>query len=76
MVRTIRRLFTIKTKFEAFLVIYVLALGACERGLVYMDQYPGTGGRLLALVCTVSVFMAGGLILDAVTLRETYDSHY
>ena len=32
----IKRLFTIKTKFEAFLIIYALALGASERGLVYM----------------------------------------
>ena len=34
MPRAIRRLFTIKTKFEAS-VIYALALGACERGIAY-----------------------------------------
>lgn len=67
----IKRLFTIKTKFEAFLVIYALALGATERGIVYMQQYPGTGGHLLALVCTGSVFMAGGMILDAVEMRRS-----
>lgn len=67
----IKRLFTIKTKFEAFLVIYALALGATERGSVYMQQYPGTGGHLLALACTGSVFMAGGMILDAVELRRS-----
>ncbi|MEV4934202.1 MULTISPECIES: hypothetical protein [unclassified Sphingobium] len=67
----IKRLFTIKTKFEAFLVIYALALGATERGFVYMQQYPGTGGHLLALACTGSVFMAGGMILDAVELRRS-----
>lgn len=67
----IKRLFTIKTKFEAFLVIYALALGATERGFVYMQQYPGTGGHLLALACTSSVFMAGGMILDAVELRRS-----
>ena len=67
----IKRLFTIKTKFEAFLVIYALALGATERGLVYMQQYPGMGGHLLALACTGSVFMAGGMILDTVELRRS-----
>ena len=68
----IKRLFTIKTKFEAFLVIYALALGATERGIVYMQQYPGTGGHLLALACTGSVFMAGGKILDAVDMQLRY----
>ncbi|AEG48510.1 hypothetical protein Sphch_0816 [Sphingobium chlorophenolicum L-1] len=67
----IKRLFTIKTKFEAFLVIYALALGATERGIVYMHQYPGTGGHLLALVCTGSVFIAGGMILDTVEMRRS-----
>jgi hypothetical protein len=66
----IKRLFTIKTKFEAFLVIYALALGATERGLVYMDQYPGTGGHLLALCCTGAVFMAGGKMLDALEYQQ------
>src|SRR3546814_7508197 len=55
----IKRLFTIKTKFEAFLIIYALALGATERGIVYFQQYPGSGGKLLALACTGAVFMAG-----------------
>jgi hypothetical protein len=56
----------IKTKTEAFLVIYALAVGATERGLVYMQQYPGVGGGLLALCCTGAVFMAGGKVLDSV----------
>ncbi|GLI98274.1 hypothetical protein [Sphingobium sp. BS19] len=68
----IKRLFTIKTKFEAFLVIYALALGATERGMVYMDQYPGVGGRLLALCCTGAVFMAGGKVLDAVDMQRRW----
>lgn len=66
----IKRLFTIKTKFEAFLVIYALAMGAAERGIVYMQQYPGLGGQLLALACTGTVFMAGGMIIDMVELRR------
>lgn len=60
------RLFVIKTKFEAFLVIYGLGTGAVERGLHYMEQYPGTQGVVLALACTGAVFMAGGRILDAI----------
>ena len=68
----IKRLFTIKTKFEAFLVIYALALGATERGAVYIQQYPGFGGYLLALACTGAVFMAGGMIIDAVEMRRRW----
>lgn len=68
----IKRLFTIKTKFEAFLIIYALALGAAERGVAYMEQYPGTGGQLLALACTGAVFMAGGMIIDALELRRAF----
>ncbi|MEJ7926490.1 hypothetical protein WG908_06945 [Sphingobium sp. AN641] len=68
----IKRLFTIKTKFEAFLVIYALALGAAERGVTYMEQYPGTGGQLLALACSGAVFMAGGMIIDALELRRAF----
>jgi hypothetical protein len=69
----IKRLFTIKTKFEAFLVIYALALGATERGLVYIEAYPGIGGKLLALCCTGAVFMAGGKVLDAVEMNRQFD---
>lgn len=60
------RLFTIKTKFEAFLVIYGLGVGAIERGMRYLDTYPGWGGWMLFLVCPIAVFMAGARILDSV----------
>ena len=66
----IKGLFTIKTKFEGFLVIYALALGATERGVVYMQQYPGVGGHLLALACSGAVFMAGGKIIDALEYQR------
>ena len=62
----IRRLFTIKTKFEAFLVIYGLGTGAVERGMHYLDRFPGMGGWMLFLLCPVAVFMAGGKILDGI----------
>ncbi len=59
-----KRLFIIKTRFEACLIIYALGLGAIERGLHYLDQYPGVGGYLLLTACTGSVFLAGGKIFD------------
>ena len=64
MFKKIKRLFVIKTRLEAFMIIYALALGSCERGIVYIGQYPGFGGKLLFLACTGAVFMAGGKILD------------
>jgi hypothetical protein len=66
------RLFVIKTKFEAFLVIYGLANGATERGVHYMNQYPGWGGVMLFALCPVAVFMAGARILDSLE-RERAD---
>ena len=66
MLAKIGRLFVIKTRFEAFLIIYALALGAVQRGKVYLVQYPGFGGKLLFLACTGAVFMAGAKVLDCV----------
>ena len=64
MLRKVSRLFTIKTRFEAFLLIYALALGATTRGVYYLDEYPGWGGYLLFFACTGAVFLAGAKILD------------
>jgi hypothetical protein len=66
MLRKVGRLFTIKTRVEAWLVIYAIALGAVERGQHYLQTYPGVGGWLLALACTGVVFVAGGKLLDSV----------
>ena len=63
-------LFVIKNKFEAFVVIYALGLGAVERGTHYLQQYPGFGGWLLFSVCPIAVFMAGARILDSVERRD------
>ncbi len=60
----IGRLFVINTPLEAYLIIYALALGAVERGSIYLTRFPGFGGKLLFLACTCAVFMAGGKILD------------
>lgn len=66
MLRKVGRLFTIKTRFEAWLVIYAIALGAVERGRHYLEIYPGFMGWLLALACTGVVFLAGAKLLDSV----------
>jgi hypothetical protein len=70
MLRKVSRLFVIKTRFEAFLIIYALALGATERGMHYLTQFPGWGGKLLFLACSVAVFMAGAKILDCIRYEQ------
>jgi hypothetical protein len=64
--KKIGRLFTIKTRVEAWLVIYAIAVGAIDRGRVYLETYPGWGGWMLAVACTGVVFIAGGKLLDSV----------
>ena len=64
MLRGIKRLFTIKTRWEAMLVIYALSLGATDRGFHYVTQYPGWGGWLLFLACTGTVFVAGAKLME------------
>ena len=66
MLRKVSRLFVINTRLEAFLIIYALALGACERGAAYLEGYPGWPGWLLFLACTGAVFLAGAKLLDCV----------
>ena len=70
LLRKVSRLFTIKTRFEAFLLIYALALGATTRGTHYLVQYPGWGGYLLLFACTGAVFLAGAKILDCLRLEK------
>lgn len=70
MLGKVTRLFKIKTRLEAFLIIYALALGATQRGSIYLTQFPGWGGRLLFLACTAAVFMAGGKILDCLKYEQ------
>ena len=60
----IGRLFVIKNRFEAIAVIYALGVGAVDRGLRYLDLYPGVGGWLLFAACTGAVFMAGARLLE------------
>ena len=70
MLHKIGRLFVIKTRFEAFLIIYALALGATARGSAYLTEYPGFGGKLLFLATTGAVFLAGAKILDCLKLER------
>ena len=70
MLQKVGRLFQIKTRFEAYLVIYALGLGAIERGSAYLTQYPGFGGKLLFLACTGSVFMGGAKIIDCLKYEK------
>ena len=65
-----KRLFVIKTRFEAFVIIYALGVGAVQRGLHYLQDYPGIGGWMLLLACTGSVFLAGGKILDCLRYEQ------
>ena len=67
MLKKIGRLFQIKTRFEAWLVTYAIAVGAVERGQHYLALYPGASGWVLAAACTGVVFLAGAKLLDSVT---------
>ena len=60
------RLFIIKNRIEACAVIYALALGAIERGMHYLDVYPGYAGWMLMTVCPIAVVMAGSRLLESV----------
>ncbi len=68
--RKIGRLFVIKTRLEAYLVTYAIAVGSVERGLHYMQDYPGNGGILLAAACLGVPFIAGAKLLDSVRPAE------
>jgi hypothetical protein len=65
MLKKALRLFVIKTRLEAWAIIYALGVGATTRGFLYLDQYPGPWGWALFAACTGAVFMAGAKILDA-----------
>jgi hypothetical protein len=64
--RKIGRLFVIKTRLEAYLVTYAIAVGAIERGIHYLQNYPGNGGWMLAAACLGVPFIAGAKLLDSV----------
>src|SRR4029450_168972 len=61
----IGRLFVIKTRTEAYLVTYAIAVGAIERGIHYLQSYPGNGGWMLAAACLGVPFIAGAKLLES-----------
>jgi len=70
MLRKIGRLFVIKNRFEAYVIIYALALGATSRGSAYLDEYPGGWGIALFLAACTAVLLAGAAILDSVRAKQ------
>jgi hypothetical protein len=74
MFKKIGRLFVIKTRLEAYLVTYAIAVGAAERGSHYMQSYPGNGGVILAIACMGVPFIAGAKLLDSVRSAPAADS--
>jgi len=70
MFKKLSRLFVIKTRFEAYMIIYALALGSTSRGTSYLHEYPGWGGYLLFLATTGAVFLAGAKILDCLKFEK------
>ena len=75
MLRKLGRLFIIKNRFEAFAVIYALALGGTERGAHYLTQYPGWQGKMLFVAASLAVLMAGAKILDAMRYEREARAH-
>ncbi len=70
MLKRLKNLMRISTKFDAGLVIYAIALGALERGHAYHEQFPGGIGWMMLGACTIMVFIAGGALIDYVDLRQ------
>jgi hypothetical protein len=70
MIKRLSRLFTITTRYEAFAIIYAIAVGAVGRGIHYLQIYPGWLGYFLFASCTAAVFIAGGKILDATNRKR------
>ena len=70
--KKIARLFQIKTKLEVFLITYALGLGAVMRGQEYLQQYPGSMGKVFFALCTGAVFLAAAKMLEAVEYQRAF----
>jgi hypothetical protein len=70
MLRKIGRLFVIKNRFEAFAIIYALALGATTRGLEYLEKYPPFWREALFLAACTAVMLGGAAILDSLKAKK------
>lgn len=67
--RRFLRLFVLKTRWEAWMIIYAIAVGAVTRGHLYMDLYPGVFGQLMFAACALLPLVAGPALLDAFPKR-------
>ncbi len=72
MLKRIGRLFVIRKRWEALAVIYGLGLGAVDRGMSYLESYPGIPGWIMFAACTAAVFMAGARLLE-ITRKDNYE---
>ena len=70
MLRKFGRLFVIKNRFEAFLIIFALALGAMDRGSHYVDAMPNWLGWTLFVACGGAVMLGGAKILDCIRYEQ------
>ena len=70
MLNKIGRLFVIKNRFEAFAIIYALALGATNRGYAYLERFPPYWGEALFLAACLAVLMGGAAILDSLKTKN------
>ena len=70
MLTKIKNLFIIKTRFEAYAIVYAIAVGAVTRGYDYLDKYPGVLGWAFFAACTGAVFMGGAKILDSTARKR------
>ncbi len=68
--KRIGRLFVVKTRWEAWLIVYAIAVGAVTRGHLYMAHYPGWMGWTLFAACASLPLVAGPALLDAFPKRE------
>ena len=71
--RRLGRLFIIKTRWEAWLIIYAIAVGAVTRGHLYQAAYPGVAGNVLFVACALLPLVAGPALLDAFPKRPRRD---
>lgn len=74
MIKQIKRLFIIRTKLEAYAVIYAITVGAVSRGVAYHHQYPGPIGWIMFGACCAVVFIAGPIIIDHVKFIQSTKS--
>ena len=70
MLKRLGRLFVIKTRWEAWAVIWAITLGAVERGKHYLEIYPGPTGWMFFAACSAVVFLAGPKLLDSVKAEQ------